>query len=148
MGDIRVVASIEELMKWREEVIEHVFGQRMDHLLAEANKKYFETHVPKGLHLALVYSEGGIDCGCGAICFSDELPSPDNRSGKCAYIMNIYVRQAFRKRGIAHQLVRRLIDEAKAKGCGKIYLETTAEARPVYLSSGFRDMRDLMKYYG
>ncbi len=26
----------------------------------------------------------------------EELPSPDNPSGKCAYLMNIYVREAFR----------------------------------------------------
>lgn len=148
MGSIRAVTSIGELMEWRAEVIENVFGIKMDAYLARANREYFEMHVPEDTHLALVYSEGGNDCGCGAACFYEEMPSPDNKEGKCAYIMNIYVRRAFRNRGIAHMLVRRLIDEAEARGCGKIYLETTSEARAVYLSSGFRDMRDLMKYYG
>lgn len=148
MSEIRVVSSVDELMRWRDEVIENVFGLPMDADLAEANRKYYESHVPDGSHLAFVYVDGKDECGCGAVCFTDEMPSPDNRSGKCAYIMNIYVRRAFRNRGIAHSLVRRLIDEAKARDCGKIYLETTPEARPVYLSSGFQDMRDLMKYYG
>lgn len=39
------------------------------------------------------------------------------------------------------------MDEAKKRGCGKIYLETTAEGRPVYKSLGFREMADMMKYY-
>ena len=148
MGAVRKVTSIDELMAWRGEVIQNVFACGMDGELAEANRKYFEEHVPDGSHLALVYSDGENDCGCGAACFTDEMPSPDNISGKCAYIMNIYVRQAFRNRGIAHSLVCGLIDEAKARGCGKIYLETTPQARQVYLTSGFRDMPDLMKYYG
>ncbi|MDE5874295.1 MAG: GNAT family N-acetyltransferase [Muribaculaceae bacterium] len=98
-------------------------------------------------HVAFVAVYKGDDCGCGGICYSDELPSPDNPSGKCAYLMNIYVREAFRKHGIAHKIVSRLIEEAKTHGCGKIYLETTADGKPVYASLGFRDMADMMKYY-
>ena len=61
--------------------------------------------------------------------------------------MNIYVREAFRNHGIAHKLVVRLIEEAKKHNCGKIYLETTADGKPVYTSLGFREMADMMKYY-
>ena len=61
--------------------------------------------------------------------------------------MNIYVRKQFRNHGIAHAIVGRLIEEAKKRGCGKIYLETTEEGKPVYASLGFRDMPDMMKYY-
>ena len=89
----------------------------------------------------------GEDAGCGAICITDELPSPDNRSGRCAYLMNIYVREAFRNQGVAHSIVSMLIEEAKKLGCDKIYLETTAEGKPVYSSLGFREMPDMMKYY-
>lgn len=146
MGEIRSVTSIPELMAWRSEVIEHVFGHPPGHELIEANQLYFESHIPDGSHLALVYSENGADCGCAAACFSQEMPSPDNPTGKCAYLMNIYVRKAFRNQGIAHSLTARLIVLAKARGCGKIYLETTASGRPVYQSLGFRDMPDIMIY--
>ena len=61
--------------------------------------------------------------------------------------MNIYVREAFRKHGIAHKIVSHLVEEAKKRNCGKIYLETTADGKPVYTSLGFRDMADMMKYY-
>lgn len=61
--------------------------------------------------------------------------------------MNIYVREAFRNNGIAHQIVSRLIEEAHNRNCGKIYLETTADGKPVYTSIGFKDMPDMMKYY-
>ncbi len=80
------------------------------------------------------------------MCFSEELPSPDNPTGICAYLRNIYVREAFRKHGLAHRMVSRLIAEAKSRNCGKIYLETTDDGRPVYHSLGFRDLPDIMKY--
>ncbi len=144
---VRPLSSIAELMKWREEVIVNVFGVVPDSRLLADNRRYYETHIPDGSHAAFVASVDDTDCGCGAICFSDELPSPDNPTGRCAYLMNIYVRHPFRHRGIAHSIVLRLVDEAKRRDCAKIYLETTADGRPVYESVGFKDMPDMMKYY-
>lgn len=146
MMQIRCITSLEELMKWRREVIANVFGTMADEALLESNRRYYVTHIPDRSHIALVASIDGIDCGCGAVCFSEELPSPDNPDGKCAYLMNIYVREAYRNRGIAHRIVRRLLDLAAERGCDKIYLETTDEGRPLYQSLGFRDMTDMMIY--
>lgn len=144
MTDIRKITSLDELMEWRKEVIVNVFGIRVDDTLLDANRQYYKTHIPDNSHIAVVASCEGIDCGCGALCFSEELPSPDNPSGKCAYLMNIYVREAYRNMGIAHTIVRHLLDIAMECGCDKIYLETTNDGRPVYHSLGFRDMPDMM----
>ncbi len=134
-------------MRWRREVIEHVFGQKPDERLLMANRTYYAEHIADGSHFALVAEYDGTECGCGAVCFTDELPSPDNPSGRCAYLMNIYVREPFRNRGIARKIVEHLVGKAGCAGCGKIYLETTHEGKPVYSSLGFKDMPDMMKYY-
>ncbi len=134
-------------MSWRAEVIEHVFGEKPNKTLLLANRQFYDKHIADGSHLALVAEADGTECGCGAICITDELPSPDNPTGKCAYLMNIYVREAFRNHGIAHRIVARLIEEAEAMDCRKIYLETTPDGRPVYQSLGFRDLPDIMKYH-
>ncbi len=133
-------------MRWRAEVIENVFRQKADKDLLSANRQYYEKHIADRSHIAFVAERDGEECGCGAVCFTEELPSPDNSSGRCAYLMNIYVRIGFRNQGIAHKIVSRLIDEAKRRDCGKIYLETTEEGRAVYQSLGFRDLPDIMKY--
>ncbi len=147
MVKIREVKNIPTLMSWRAEVIEHVFGEKPDETLLIANRLFYEKHIADGTHYALVAEHAGADCGCGAVCFSEELPSPDNPSGRCAYLMNIYVRDTFRNHGLAHHIVSRLIHEAKHRDCGKIYLETTEDGRPVYQSLGFRDLPDIMKYH-
>lgn len=90
---IRTVADLPTLMRWRREVIEHVFGEVPSDALMEANRRYYATHIADGSHIAVVAHTDGEDAGCGAICFTEELPSPDNPSGRCAYLMNIYVRR-------------------------------------------------------
>ncbi|MDE6007226.1 MAG: GNAT family N-acetyltransferase [Muribaculaceae bacterium] len=145
MITLRPVTDINTLIRWRIEVINNVFGEEPSKALIEANRDYYERAVPSGNHLAVIASIEGEDVGCGALCFSEELPSPDNETGRCAYLMNIYVRKPFRKEGVAHTVVRHLVNEAKKRNCKKIYLETTDIARELYSSIGFGEMKDMMK---
>lgn len=143
--EIIELTDIPAIMAWRREVIEHVFGRSPGEALMNANRLYYEKHIPEGSHLAVTAIDGEKGLGCGGVCFTDELPSPDNPSGRCAYLMNIYVREPFRNHGVAHEILRFLIKKARERDCGKIYLETTDEGRPVYTSLGFEEMEGMMK---
>ena len=133
-------------MKWRKEVIFNVFGIEANETLLDANREYYRQHILDETHQAIVASIDGEDVGVGAVCLSEELPSPDNPSGKCAYLMNIYVREPYRNHGVARKIVNHLVSMAKAEGCGKIYLESTDMAKPLYHECGFTDMENMMKY--
>lgn len=143
---VRPLTDISRLMTWRREVIRAVFGVEPSEALLEANRRYYETHVADGSHVAFVADADGVEAGCGAICLTDELPSPDNPSGRCAYLMNIYVRPDFRGHGVATAIVNRLVETARLRGCDKIYLETTASARALYNKTGFKNLPGIMKY--
>ena len=145
MLEIKQVTDLTSLMQWRREVIEHVFGEQPSESLMNANLEYYNKHISDCSHIAIEALIDGEKAGCGSICLTDELPSPDNPSGHCAYLMNIYVKDRFREHGVAHKIVERLIEESRKRDCGKIYLETTAEGRGVYESLGFRDLPDMMK---
>ncbi len=144
--DIRQVTDINTLMRWRVEVIEHVFGSKPTAALMKANRDYYMRNIPARRHYAVMAVADGAEAGCGAFCLSEELPSPDNPSGRCAYIMNIYVRAAYRGRGLGHAIVRHLVEQARMGGCDKIYLETTAQARTLYKGIGFEELPGIMKY--
>lgn len=146
MVEITSVNEIEELMKWREEVIFNVFGIKATAELLDANRDYYLRHILDGSHKACVALFHGEEAGTGSICLSEELPSPDNPSGICAFLMNIYVRKKFRKHGIATSIVNHLVDEAKRLGCGRIYLESTEMAKHLYKRCGFIDMVNMMEY--
>lgn len=143
---IKEVTAIPTLMRWRREVMENVFGIIPSGRLLVANRQYYRRNIAEGRHIAIVAEIAGTGVGCGAICLSEELPSPDNPSGKCAYLMNIYVREEHRGHGVGHVMVRWLVDKAKDLGCDKIYLETTDCARPLYNSIGFENLPGMMKY--
>ena len=81
---------------------------------------------------------------CGGLCLHDEMPSPDNPSGRCAYLMNIYVREGHRGEGAGKKIVRYLIGCALERNITKIYLETSPCGRTLYESAGFSEMRDMM----
>lgn len=147
MIELKKISTLPTLMRWRAEVIEHVFGQKPDKRLLVANRQYYRKHIADNSHIAFVAEFNGVEAGCGAICLTDELPSPDNLNGHCAYLMNIYVREPYRCKGIGHAIVKTLLAEAKNLKCGKIYLETTDAGRTVYQSLGFTDLPDMMKYY-
>lgn len=138
------ISDIDELMSWRAEVIRAVFGIEASDTLLQNNRDYYLRHIPDGSHIAVKAVSDGEDAGCGALCFHEELPSPDNPSGKCGYLMNIYVRPQHRNRGIAHEIVKSLVNKCKTRDCGKIYLETTKDAKSLYSSLGFQEMKAIM----
>ncbi len=146
MVSVRQITAIPTLMRWRAEVISHVFGETPGRRLLVEIRKYYRSHIPEGAHLAFVAEMDGEECGCGSVCITEELPSPDNPTGRRACLVNIYVRREFRNRGVGRAIVSRLVDEAGKRGCGVIYLETTADGRPLYLSAGFVAMPDAMKF--
>lgn len=145
MVEIKRITDIETLMAWREEVIETVFSELPEKELLDANRAYYTRHIPDGTHLAVVASVADEDVGCGGICFQEELPSPDNPTGRCAYLMNIYVREPYRHRGVGESIIRHLVKEARKYDCGKIYLETSDMAETLYKSIGFMPMKGMLK---
>lgn len=75
--------------------------------------------------------------GCGTICYINVMPTFDHPSGKRAHIMNVYTRNSYCRRGIAYQMMKILIDEAKMKGITEISLDSTTLGRPLYEKCGF-----------
>lgn len=144
-------ASIEELetlMEWRMEVLHHVFAipknENMKNLYI-ANQEYYQKSIPSGEHIAVFAEINKETVGCGGLCLYREMPSPDNPGGECAYLMNIYTREAYRRNGVGNGIVRWLVNYAKERGITKIYLETSECGRALYRKIGFRDMRNYMK---
>ena len=75
--------------------------------------------------------------GCATICYIDVLPTFDHPSGKRAHIMNVYTRENYQRQGIAFQMMKQLIEEAKQKGVTEISLDATEAGRPLYEKCGF-----------
>lgn len=139
------LTDVDSIMNWRHEVLRHVFGEEPTDEVMANNHSYFRRHLPDRSFWFVEAAYDGTLAGCGGICLYEELPSPDNPLGLCGYLMNIYVRQPCRRRGVADAIISVLIEIARCRNCDKVYLETTEEARQVYHNHGFRQMKDMMK---
>lgn len=142
------IADLELLVKWRLEVLHQVFSipanQTLDRLEKE-NRRYYQEALSTGEHIACFAYVKDKAVGCGGICFYKEMPSPDNPTGQCAYLMNIYTRSAFRGQGVGQQIVQWLIERAIQRNISKIYLETSEAGKKLYEKIGFIEMPDMMK---
>lgn len=143
-------AGLEELdriLDWRMEVLSCVFSEPEEEIRSkhyETNRQYFASHLEADKLVFLFTEEDGQPVGCAAACLQEEMPSPDNPSGKNAYIMNVYVRQQERGEGLATELIQELITILQERGVEKIYLETTEMGRRLYADCGFTPMKDYM----
>ena len=140
--------DIDLLMEWRMEFLHEVFSipplQNTDELEQE-NRAYYQRALAQEEHIAcFAYMEDNI-VGCGGICLYQEMPSPDNPTGKCAYLMNIYTKPQFRKRGVGEAIIKWLVAQAIMRGIPKIYLETSKAGKQLYTKLGFIPMQDMMK---
>lgn len=145
------IEDIELLVKWRIEVLREVFEiptERSLDELRDENEKYYLSELASGGHIAcFAYLDGKI-IGCGGVCIYREMPSPDNLTGMCAYLMNIYTRPDYRKMGVGNKIVNWLIKRAEEKGITKIYLETSKAGEKLYRKIGFSDMKNILKFGG
>lgn len=144
---IATIDDMELLLETRMEVLRDVFTLPADEdlsALREANRIYYSEKIPAGEHRALFAYAGEEIVATGALCFQQEMPSPDNPQGLCAYLMNIYTRSPFRKQGIGALMTDELVKHARQKGAGKIYLEATSAGRKVYENCGFLSLEDYL----
>lgn len=143
------LTELNTLLQWRETVLREVFSVPDEDdmtTLMEENRQYYTHALECGtLNTCFAYVDGEI-AGCGGVCFSLEMPSPDNPNGKCAYLMNVYAVPEYRGNGVGRAVVRWLVDEAEKKGASKIYLETSECAHSLYQSMGFEELNGYMKY--
>ena len=143
------ISEIDKLMHWREIVLREVFSipeeKNIDELL-DKNRDYYMAALGIGTHISCFAYSGDAIVGCGGVLFYQEMPSPDNISGRCAYLMNIYTIPKMRKQGIGNTIVKWLIKEAKRAGAEKIYLEASKDAYSLYKEMGFEDMNGYLIY--
>ena len=138
----------ELLTRLRLEVLRAANGLEEDVDLSRTeleSRRYYETCFLEDSHAAWLVFDGEEVVGTGAVSFYQVMPTYHNPSGKKAYIMNMYTRPDYRRRGIAYRVLELLTAEAEMRQIDAVTLEATAAGRPLYEAFGFTAMRDEME---
>lgn len=144
---------LNEIMAWRMRVIREVFAPVRESslpALEQANRQYYEKHLADHSHLCffLMDQDDQQIKGCSGICLWQEMPSPDNPSGQCAYFMNIFIDPRFRRQHMAAWMIRQMTELCRKRQITKIYLESTDQAKAMYARCGFIPLENYMIFAG
>ena len=112
----------------------------------EANISYFRTALADGSYVGLIAFEKGEAVANGGICFHLHPPSYAVPNGKSACLLNMYTRPEARGRGLAGQILSKLVEHAREKGCCKVFLNASDMGKPLYLKFGFREIANEMVF--
>ena len=131
--------DIENLMEIRLEMLRVVNNLKDSEIfsdnLIECSREYF-LH---GDQTTVFAMEGDKIAGCTTLSYITIMPTFSHPTGKRAHLMNVYTREAFRRRGVGKLMIQFLIDEAKSRGVTEISLDATQMGHPLYKSLGFND---------
>ncbi|MCR8929655.1 GNAT family N-acetyltransferase [Priestia megaterium] len=102
-------------------------------------KEFFTNKMSDGSLVEWIVEDNEEIIATGAIIFYEFPPTYTNKSGKKAYITNMYTKESYRGQGIATKLLTKLVAEAKTAGIIKIWLGASKLGRPVYKKFGFKE---------
>ena len=114
-------------------------------VVKEESYRYYQDALTNDTHVAYLVFDGDDFVGAGGISFFKIMPTFHNPTGQKAYIMNMYTKPEYRRKGIAYKTLDLLIAEAKRKDITSISLEATDMGRPLYEKYGFVKMNDEME---
>ncbi|MCC6678054.1 MAG: GNAT family N-acetyltransferase [Phycisphaerales bacterium] len=103
----------------------------------EAMRRYFLEALPTSEFTSMLALADDAVVAISGLVRRRVPPSGLFPTGREAYIMNMYTVPAWRGRGIATELLRRLVELARLHGCGKITLHAFPKAAPIYARAGF-----------
>lgn len=83
--------------------------------------------------------EAGAIAACAWLLLVDKPPSPRFPHGRTGVLFNVYTRHAYRRRGLARQVMELLIDDARGRALDVLELHATEDGYPLYRQLGFED---------
>ncbi len=106
--------------------------------ISDAFKPWVTEQLRTGKYIGwLTESNGQVVAGAGLMIL-DWPPHPLDIQPFRGYLLNVYVDAAHRRKHLASDLIENALSEARHKKIRVIALHSTAEARPMYESNGFR----------
>ena len=137
-------ADIETLMAIRLEMLCEVNDLSSDYEFSEELKTCAREYFLSGNQTTILAKDGENIAGMASINYITIMPTFSHPTGKRAFLMSVYTRAEYRRKGIARDMIKQLIEEAKARGCSEIILDATDDGRPLYKSLGFEESDETM----
>ena len=121
-------------------------GATEDFDLVPALKDYYDKHLADGTFVSWLAMDGEEIVGTSGMSFVEKPPYFGCPSGKIGLLSSMYTSDAYRRKGIAKELLTRVVQEAKEYGCGAVQITASDMGVLLYTDFGFVKNGNFMQY--
>ena len=107
---------------------------------------YYHRHLADGTYVSWLALDGEKIVGTSGMSFVEKPPYFSCPSGRIGLLSSMYTDPAYRRMGIAKELLRRVTEEARAYGCGCVQITASDMGVLLYTDFGFVKNGNFMQY--
>ena len=107
---------------------------------------YYNRHMGDGTFVSWLAMDGETIVGTSGMSFVEKPPYFSCPSGKIGLLSSMYTLDTYRRKGIAKELLTRVVDEAKRYGCGAVQITASDMGVLLYSDFGFVKNGNFMQY--
>ncbi len=121
-------------------------GATEDFDLVPALKDYYDRHLKDGTFVSWLAMDEEKIVGTSGMSFVEKPPYFGCPSGKIGLLSSMYTLNEYRRKGIAKELLGRVVQEAKEYGCGAVQITASDMGVLLYTDFGFVKNGNFMQY--
>lgn len=114
--------------------------------LRPALRDYYERHMGDGTFVSWLAVDGERIVGTSGMSFVEKPPYFGCPSGKMGLLSGMFTDREYRRKGIAKELLTRVVDEARRFGCGTVQITASDMGVLLYTDFGFVKNGNFMQY--
>ena len=107
---------------------------------------YYQRHMADGTFISWIALDNEKIIGTSGMSIVEKPPYFGCPSGKIGLLSSMFTNELYRRRGIAKELLSRVIDEAREKGCGTVQITASDMGVLLYSDFGFTKNNNFMQY--
>lgn len=96
-------------------------GSKEEMDLKPALRDYYNRHMADGTFVSWLAFDGDKIIGTSGMSFVEKPPYLGCPNGKVGLLSSMYTDPAYRRKGIAKELLSRVVNEAREYGCGTVH---------------------------
>lgn len=114
--------------------------------LQSALKDYYNRHLADGTFVSWLAMDGNTIIGTSGMSFVEKPPYFGCPTGRLGLLSSMYTNPNYRMMGIAKELLNRVVEEARAYGCGAVHITASDMGVKLYTAYGFKHNGNFMQY--
>ncbi len=121
-------------------------GATEDIDLVPALRDYYDRHMAEGTFVSWLAMDGDKIIGTSGMSFVEKPPYFGCPSGRIGLLSSMFTDPEYRRMGIAMELLSRVVEEARAYGCGTVQITASDMGVKLYTAYGFVHNGNFMQY--